>query len=109
MATIFARLSANRYDEALVAQGAIPCLLAMLCVQDPNHPEFCKRVRYKAAICIGTIASRSYGLKAVHDSKGYYALSEVLRLEKGKKNPVGMICSSLMSRLEGKYQLETVV
>lgn len=74
MATIFARLSANRYDEALVAQGAIPCLLAMLCVQDANHPDFCKRVRYKAAICIGTIASRSYGLKAVHDSKGSHTL-----------------------------------
>ena len=40
----------------------------MLTVTDPKHSDYCKRIRYKAAVCIGTISSSSLGLKAMHDN-----------------------------------------
>lgn len=78
MVTIFSRLASRGYEQALIAQGAIPVLLQMLTVVDDNakraHGEFCKRIRYKAAVCLGTISSTGIGLKAIYEHRGVYFL-----------------------------------
>lgn len=71
--TIFSRLASRGYEQALIAQGAIPVLLQMLTVVDANkasHGEFCKRIRYKAAVCLGTISASGIGLKAIYENRG---------------------------------------
>ena len=84
IATIFARLSANGYNEALIAQGAISCLLSLLQIQAPTrHRDLSKRIKYKAAICLGTIASTGYGLKSINSNQGalfseYYEVSRII-------------------------------
>ena len=65
--TVFSRLANRGYDQALIAQGAIPVLLQMLTVFEMKvmHAEYCKRICYKAAVCLGTISQSGIGLKAL--------------------------------------------
>jgi hypothetical protein len=64
----------NNYDEAIIAQGALPILFDMLLIVSPLHNIYCRRIRYKAAICIQLLAAKSYGLKAIYQCKGYQLL-----------------------------------
>ncbi|VDN36326.1 unnamed protein product [Cylicostephanus goldi] len=68
--TVLSRLAARRYEEALVSQGAVPMLLEMLTVTDTQHSDYCRRIRYKAAVCIGTLAATGVGLKALYVNQG---------------------------------------
>ncbi|VDM42059.1 unnamed protein product [Toxocara canis] len=70
LAAIFSCLAAKGYEEALIAQGAVVILLSMLTISDPTHMQYCRRIRYKAAVCLGTIASKGIGLKALHKNNG---------------------------------------
>ncbi|VDM68220.1 unnamed protein product [Strongylus vulgaris] len=72
--TVLSRLAARRYEEALVAQGAVPVLLEMLTVTDSQHSDYCRRIRYKAAVCIGTLAATGVGLKALYVNQGMIPL-----------------------------------
>jgi hypothetical protein len=51
---IFSQLAACSYDQALVAQGAIPVLLKMLRVGElmPQRFDYSRRIRYKSAVCL---------------------------------------------------------
>jgi len=109
VATILSRLAARDYEEALIAQGAIPVLLKMLTSEHPQHSDYCRRIRYKAAVCIGTLASKGRGLKALHQNKAYESLCQVLDMEQSRSNPLVMICENIRDRLESKYQLESAV
>ncbi|KAI1727615.1 CRE-INSC-1 protein [Ditylenchus destructor] len=110
--TIFSRLAIRGYEQALIAQGAIPVLLQMLTVVDAKKPaqgEFCKRIRYQAAACLGTISASGIGLKAIYENRGYNELCEALRAEGYKPSPLVFICSSIKQQLETTYQVETSV
>ncbi|VDK45459.1 unnamed protein product [Anisakis simplex] len=67
---IFSRLAAKGYEEALIVQGAIPILLSMLNLSDPSHAEYCRRIRYRTAVCLQMIASKGIGLKALYKNNG---------------------------------------
>uniref|UniRef100_A0A158P7E7 Insc_C domain-containing protein n=1 Tax=Angiostrongylus cantonensis TaxID=6313 RepID=A0A158P7E7_ANGCA len=107
--TILCRLAARRYEEALISQGAVPVLLEMLTVTDGNHSDYCKRIRYKAAVCIGTLAATGIGLQSLYVNKGFAILTYVLEMEKSPANPLNMICTNIRNRLEMKYQIESAV
>ncbi|CAI4224743.1 unnamed protein product [Auanema sp. JU1783] len=109
LVTTFSRLAARRYEEALIAQGAIPVLLEMLTVTDKTHTDYCRRIRYKAAVCIGTLAATGIGLKALYNHQGYAILCHVLEMESSTANPLNMICTSIRNKLEGKYRIESAV
>lgn len=109
IATILSRLAARRYEEALVAQGAVPVLLEMLTVTDTVHSEYCRRIRYKAAVCIGTLAATGIGLKALYNNQGYAILCHVLEMESSSANPLNMICTNIRNKLESTYQIESAV
>lgn len=68
--TIFGRMAQKGYECALIAQGAIPALLKMLRVEDLKHGDYCRRIRYKAAVCLGTLATSGVGLKAIYENAG---------------------------------------
>ncbi|EYC13955.1 hypothetical protein Y032_0042g624 [Ancylostoma ceylanicum] len=74
--TVLSRLAARRYEEALVSQGAVPMLLEMLTVTDSHHSDYCRRIRYKAAVCIGTLAATGVGLKALYINQGNDSISQ---------------------------------
>lgn len=79
LAVVFSRLANEGYEEALIAQGALPILLSMLTLSDLTHVEYCHRIRYKAALCLATIASKGFGLKAIYQNNGefqYWVLFE---------------------------------
>ncbi|KAI6184132.1 Insc-C domain-containing protein [Aphelenchoides bicaudatus] len=80
---IFSQLAAYSYEQALVAQGAIPVLLKMLRAGEtmPQRFDYSRRIRYKAAVCLATIASNSLGLKYIHENYGCEALEIVLERE----------------------------
>ncbi|KAJ1353814.1 hypothetical protein KIN20_010569 [Parelaphostrongylus tenuis] len=107
--TILCRLAARRYEEALISQGAVPMLLEMLTVTDSKHSDYCKRIRYKAAVCIGTLAATGIGLKSLYVNKGFAILTYVLEMENSPANPLNMICTNIRNRLETKYQIESTV
>ncbi|PAV83020.1 hypothetical protein WR25_24978 [Diploscapter pachys] len=107
--TILSRLAARRYEEALCNQGAVPILLEMLTVTDPLHADYCRRIRYKAAICIGTIAATEIGLRTLYENQAYAILSHILEAENSVSNPLNMICTNIRSKLEAQYQVESAV
>lgn len=107
--TVLSRLAARRYEEALVAQGAVPMLLEMLTVTDNHHSDYCRRIRYKAAVCIGTLAATGVGLKALYVNHAFAILTHVLEMENSPANPLNMICTNIRNRLESKYQVESAV
>ncbi|EPB75532.1 hypothetical protein ANCCEY_05398 [Ancylostoma ceylanicum] len=107
--TVLSRLAARRYEEALVSQGAVPMLLEMLTVTDSHHSDYCRRIRYKAAVCIGTLAATGVGLKALYINQAYAILTHVLEMESSPANPLNMICTNIRNRLESKYQIESAV
>ncbi|ETN70941.1 hypothetical protein NECAME_14445 [Necator americanus] len=123
--TVLSRLAARRYEEALVSQGAVPVLLEMLTVTDSLHSDYCRRIRYKvrsssalrkaredfiqAAICIGTLAASGVGLKALYVHEAYAILTHVLEMENSPANPLNMICTNILYRLESKYRVESAV
>uniref|UniRef100_A0A7I5E840 Insc_C domain-containing protein n=1 Tax=Haemonchus contortus TaxID=6289 RepID=A0A7I5E840_HAECO len=107
--TVLSRLAARRYEEALVSQGAVPVLLEMLTVTDNLHSDYCRRIRYKAAVCIGTLAATGVGLKALYVNQAFAILTHVLEMESSPANPLNMICTNIRNRLESKYQIESAV
>ncbi|CAD6192171.1 unnamed protein product [Caenorhabditis auriculariae] len=107
--TALSRLAARRYEEALVGQNAVPVLLEMLSLTHPLHVDYCRRIRYKAAVCIGTLANTNVGLKSLYENQAYAILSNVLYDDQSAGNPFNMICASIRSRLEAKYQAESAV
>ncbi|PIO73301.1 hypothetical protein TELCIR_04723 [Teladorsagia circumcincta] len=107
--TVLSRLAARRYEEALVSQGAVPVLLEMLTVTDSLHSDYCRRIRYKAAVCIGTLAATGVGLKALYVNQAFAILTHVLEMENSPANPLNMICTNIRNRLESKYQIESAV
>ncbi|KJH52053.1 hypothetical protein DICVIV_01754 [Dictyocaulus viviparus] len=70
--TILSRFAARRYEEAIISEGAVPMLLEMLTVTDSIHTEYCKRIRYKAAVCIGTLAATGTGLNSLYLNQGNF-------------------------------------
>ncbi|KHN82465.1 hypothetical protein Tcan_15724 [Toxocara canis] len=109
LAAIFSCLAAKGYEEALIAQGAVVILLSMLTISDPTHMQYCRRIRYKAAVCLGTIASKGIGLKALHKNNGYAVMSKAIRKEEVPSSPTAMICAGIKEKLERKYQMESSV
>lgn len=131
--TIFARMANRGYDQALISQGAIPMMFRMLHSNSESHVEYCRRIRYKAAVCLATIAASSFGLKAIHDhhgknrfasgpsmwsfitlhdcsTLGYDELSEVLQMENQQPgSALALICNTIKQRLENTFQLESAV
>lgn len=109
MVTIFSRLSARKYENFLIAQGAVPLLLEMITATDSHNGEYCRRIRYKAAVCIGTLAASGVGLKALYSHNAYAIINNVLQLESSPSSTLNMICSNIKTKLEHKYQSESVV
>ncbi|KAI6242800.1 Insc-C domain-containing protein [Aphelenchoides fujianensis] len=104
------------YHGALIAQGAVGFLLEIVKIPSNTpqaRPDYCRRVRYKAAVCLGTIASCGAGLKAVHEHDGLRILHRVLEVEssgQAASTPFFLICSSIKQRLESVYRpMESVV
>lgn len=120
---IFARLCACSYHELLIAQGAVELLLQIVAPPPTTlqsapqvRAEFAHRVRYKAAVCLGTIAAYGAGLRALHEHHGLVVLDRVLRTEDhgatsdSAAAPLHLICLSLKQRLQSVYRpLESVV
>uniref|UniRef100_A0A915AIV5 Protein inscuteable homologue C-terminal domain-containing protein n=1 Tax=Parascaris univalens TaxID=6257 RepID=A0A915AIV5_PARUN len=109
LAVVFSRLANEGYEEALIAQGALPILLSMLTLSDLTHVEYCYRIRYKAAVCLATIASKGFGLKAIFQNNGYTMISKAIKKEQVSTTPTAMICNGIKEKLERKYQLESAV
>uniref|UniRef100_A0A0M3HRE8 Insc_C domain-containing protein n=1 Tax=Ascaris lumbricoides TaxID=6252 RepID=A0A0M3HRE8_ASCLU len=109
LAVVFSRLANEGYEEALIAQGALPILLSMLTLSDLTHVEYCHRIRYKAALCLATIASKGFGLKAIYQNNGYTMVSKAIKKEQVSTTPTAMICNGIKEKLERKYQLESAV
>jgi hypothetical protein len=64
---------ANRgHQLALIAQGAIPALCKMLgpVKATGRMADLERRIAYKAAVCLGFLASNGVGLKALNEQKG---------------------------------------
>ncbi|KAI6188352.1 CBN-INSC-1 protein [Aphelenchoides besseyi] len=111
---IFARLAACSYHGVLIAQGAVSLLLEMLKISSNSsqaRPDYCRRVKYKAAVCLGTIAASGTGLKALHEQDGIEILNHVIQTENNNTStPFYLICSSIRQRLNSVYRpLESVV
>lgn len=70
--TIFGRMAQRGYECALIAQQGIPALLEMLRVEDKKHADYCRRIRYKAVVCLGTLAASGVGLKELYENKGAF-------------------------------------
>lgn len=68
--TIFGRMAQRGYECALIAQRAIPALMEMLRVDDQKHADYCRRIRYKAVVCLGTLATSGVGLKELYENHG---------------------------------------
>lgn len=123
--TAFSRLAARHLDHQMVDQNAIPVLLEFLSLTHPIHADYCRRIRYKAAVCIGTLANSEIGLKALYGNNGeifriiqrfiyvqvtaYAILSNVLYDDNNSSNPFNMICNNIRTKLESKYQSESAV
>jgi hypothetical protein len=112
IATVLGRLAANGFEEALVAQGCVPTLLSLLASRDQRNPGLARNVRYKAAICLGSLGS--LGLKALHEAGGIPVLQSLVEEGGGQKasssqSPTCLICASLLTRLMEKYTLITAV
>jgi len=102
--TLLSRLANKGFEAALIAQNAIPILLRMLIVRDPQHPDYSKRIRYKATVCIGTIASTGIGLKALHENGAHREICKLLCMEEQSASPLRLICSSIKQKLEYTYE-----
>ncbi|CAJ0576523.1 unnamed protein product, partial [Mesorhabditis spiculigera] len=109
LVTIMSRMAARHYEECLVGQGAVPVLLEMLTVTDTIHADYCRRIRYKAAVCIGTLAATGVGLKALYNNQAYAILCNVLQMENAASNPLGMICANIKTKLESRQEAESAV
>ncbi|CAI2343041.1 unnamed protein product [Caenorhabditis sp. 36 PRJEB53466] len=107
--TAFSRLASRHLERQMVEQNAIPVLLEFLSLTHPVHADYCRRIRYKAAVCIGTLANSEVGLKALYDNKAYAILSNVLYDDNNVSNPFNMICNNIRTKLESKYQSESAV
>ncbi|CAI5441126.1 unnamed protein product [Caenorhabditis angaria] len=107
--TAFSRLASRHYERQLVEQKAVPVLLEFLSLTHPIHADYCRRIRYKAAVCIGTLANSEIGLKSLYDNNAYAILSNVLYDDNNVSNPFNMICNNIRNRLESKYQSESAV
>uniref|UniRef100_A0A8R1HKS4 Uncharacterized protein n=1 Tax=Caenorhabditis japonica TaxID=281687 RepID=A0A8R1HKS4_CAEJA len=107
--TAFSRLAAHHLEQKMVQENAIPVLLEFLSLTHPVHADYCKRIRYKAAVCIGTLANTDVGMKALYDNKAYAILSNVLYDDNNSSNPFNMICNNIRTKLESKYQSESAV
>ncbi|CCD63542.1 Protein inscuteable homologue C-terminal domain-containing protein [Caenorhabditis elegans] len=107
--TAFSRLAARHLDHQMVDQNAIPVLLEFLSLTHPIHADYCRRIRYKAAVCIGTLANSEIGLKALYGNNAYAILSNVLYDDNNSSNPFNMICNNIRTKLESKYQSESAV
>ncbi|KAL3124359.1 hypothetical protein niasHT_002743 [Heterodera trifolii] len=76
LVTIFTRMANRGFERALVAQGAIPVLCRLLQLeavvecQSQRQSDFQRRVSYKAAVCLGILASTGSGLKALYEQEG---------------------------------------
>ncbi|CAD5211616.1 unnamed protein product [Bursaphelenchus okinawaensis] len=103
-AAIFSRLASCGYDQVLVAQKAVPLLLQMLTVPPTHRAEYHRRVRYKAIVCLTTLASTGIGLKNIHLHNGLQKLTEVLKSEKDAKSaPFALLCHGIKNQLESTY------
>ncbi|EFP07604.1 CRE-INSC-1 protein [Caenorhabditis remanei] len=107
--TAFSRLAARHLDHQMVEQNSIPVLLEFLSLTHPVHADYCRRIRYKAAVCIGTLANSDVGLKALYDNNAYAILSNVLYDDNNTSNPFNMICNNIRTKMESKYQSESAV
>jgi hypothetical protein len=107
---IFSQLAICSYDQALVAQGAIPVLLKMLRVGEsvPQRFGYSNRIRYKAIVCLSTIASNSLGLKSIYENYGCQVLEMVLQREQFSENSTGnspflLVCANIRNQLRSIY------
>ncbi|UMM17226.1 hypothetical protein L5515_013883 [Caenorhabditis briggsae] len=107
--TAFSRLAARHLDYQMVEENSIPVLLEFLSLTHPMHGDYCRRIRYKAAVCIGTLANSDVGLQALYDNNAYAILSNVLYDDNNTSNPFNMICNSIRTKLETKFQSESAV
>lgn len=108
---IFSQLAVCGYDQALVAQGAIPVLLKMLHAGEliPQRFDYSKRIRYKAVVCLATVATKSSGLKAIYDNYGLEKLEVILQNENFNENSPGnispflLVCANIRNQLKAIY------
>lgn len=113
---IFTQLAAHSFDQALVAQDGIPVLLKMLRAGDQQQRfDYARRIRYKAAVCLATVARHSLGLKTIFDNNGLVFLEEILLHENFNQSSTGnspflLICANIQKQLKAIYKpLESVV
>jgi hypothetical protein len=97
-----------------VAQGGVPVLLKMLEAEEqfaPQRIDYSKRIRYKAAVCLATIANCSFGLKAIYNNHGIQYLERILQEENIKQlSPFVLICTNMLKQLKSLNKpLESVV
>ncbi|CAD5216195.1 unnamed protein product [Bursaphelenchus xylophilus] len=101
---IFSRLAHCGYDQALIAQQAIPLLLKMMTITSTQQIDHYRRVRYKAVVCLSSLASTGIGLKAIFKQQGREKLIEALRSENVSKSaPFALLCQGVKNKLEETY------
>uniref|UniRef100_A0A914HTC1 Protein inscuteable homologue C-terminal domain-containing protein n=1 Tax=Globodera rostochiensis TaxID=31243 RepID=A0A914HTC1_GLORO len=128
LVTIFTRMANRGFERALVAQGAIPVLCRLLQLeavecQSQRQSDFQRRVSYKAAVCLGILASTGSGLRALYEHEVHKVLAKILCPGGVQASdncgtalsitttapPIQLICSSISQRLQHTYHLETAV
>ncbi|KAL1286345.1 Protein inscuteable [Trichinella pseudospiralis] len=82
--SIFANMAISGHCQVLIVQGAVNFLLHMLLLRPVDDRSVCAEIRYKAALCLKTIATTSEGLKAIFSANGLHAVSTFLKLSTTK-------------------------
>jgi hypothetical protein len=49
----------------------------MLSLADEKHADYCRRINYKAAVCLGTIAFNGLGLKSIYENRGHSIFKKI--------------------------------
>ena len=64
---------------------------------------------YRAAVCLGTLAASFVGLKALYQHQAYAIVTHVLDMDALPSSTLNLICATIKTNLESKYQVESAV
>lgn len=74
----------------------------------PQRFDYSKRIRYKAAVCLATLASNSLGLKSIYENYGFEVLEMLLERENFSEHSTGnspflLVCANIRNQLRTIY------